>query len=83
MRLEGLGKLKQKKFNELIENRSRDLPASSIVPQPLCYHVPLDIIQYILNAGAEFVRKFCTTLIQLDAYCWESAAATFHFGVAP
>jgi hypothetical protein len=32
MLLEGLGKLK--KSNNLIENRTRDLPACSIVPQP-------------------------------------------------
>jgi hypothetical protein len=33
MRLEGLDKLK-KKSNDLIGNRTRDLPACSIVPQP-------------------------------------------------
>jgi hypothetical protein len=32
VRLEGLGKLK--KSNDLIGNRSRDIPACSIVPQP-------------------------------------------------
>jgi hypothetical protein len=32
LRLEELGKLK--KFNDLIGNRIRDLPACSIVPQP-------------------------------------------------
>jgi hypothetical protein len=32
MRLEGLGQLKQ--LNDLIDNRTRDLPACSIVPQP-------------------------------------------------
>jgi hypothetical protein len=32
VRLEGLGKLK--KFNDLIGNRTRDLPACGIVPQP-------------------------------------------------
>jgi hypothetical protein len=32
VRREGLGKLK--KSNDLIENRNRDLPACSIVPQP-------------------------------------------------
>jgi hypothetical protein len=32
MRLEGLGQLK--KSNDLIEIRTRDLPACSIVPQP-------------------------------------------------
>jgi hypothetical protein len=31
VRLEGLGQLK--KFNDLIENRTRDLPACSVVPQ--------------------------------------------------
>jgi hypothetical protein len=31
VRLEGLGKLK--KFNDLIGNRTRDLPSCSIVPQ--------------------------------------------------
>jgi hypothetical protein len=34
-RLEGLDKLK--KFVSLIRFRTRDLPACSIVPQPLCY----------------------------------------------
>jgi hypothetical protein len=32
LRLEGIGQLK--KFNDFIENRNRDLPACSIVPQP-------------------------------------------------
>jgi hypothetical protein len=31
VRLEGLGQLK--KFNDFIKNRTRDLPACSIVPQ--------------------------------------------------
>jgi hypothetical protein len=35
--LEGLGKLK--KFNDLIRTRICDIPACSIVPQPLHYHV--------------------------------------------
>jgi hypothetical protein len=33
VRLEGLRKL-NKKFNDLIGNRTRDLPACSIVPEP-------------------------------------------------
>jgi hypothetical protein len=34
VRLEGIGKLKKKKANDLIGNRTPDLPACSIVPQP-------------------------------------------------
>jgi hypothetical protein len=33
VRLEGLNQLKKKKFNDLIGNRTRILPACSIVPQ--------------------------------------------------
>jgi hypothetical protein len=49
MRLEGLGKLK--KFNDLIENRTHDLPACSIVPQlttlPRASHVCMYVCMYI------------------------------------
>jgi hypothetical protein len=38
MWLEGLGKLK--KINDLIGNLTRDLPVSSIAPQPLHYREP-------------------------------------------
>jgi hypothetical protein len=38
VRLEGLGQLK--KSNDLIGDRTRDLPDCSIVPQQLCYCVP-------------------------------------------
>jgi hypothetical protein len=38
MRPEGLGKLKE--FIHLIGSRTRDLPACSIMPQPLRYRVP-------------------------------------------
>jgi hypothetical protein len=37
LRLEGLGKLK--KCNELIGSGTRDLPACSVVPQPLSYRM--------------------------------------------
>jgi hypothetical protein len=39
VRLEGLGNLK--KIIYLIGSRTSDLPACSIVPQPLLYRVPL------------------------------------------
>jgi hypothetical protein len=45
VRLEGLGNLK--KFSDVIENRTRDLPTCSIVPLPLRYRVPLRIISRI------------------------------------
>jgi hypothetical protein len=38
VRLEGLGKLK--KFIHLMATRTRDLPACSKVPKPLCFRVP-------------------------------------------
>jgi hypothetical protein len=39
MRLKGLAKLT--KFNYLVGSRTSDLPACSIVPQPLRYCVPV------------------------------------------
>jgi hypothetical protein len=47
VRLEGLGKLK--KFNDLIRNRTHDLPACSIVPQPTmlsCAHSIIMVLPY-------------------------------------
>jgi hypothetical protein len=75
--LEGLGKLK--KFNDLISNGTRDLWPCSIAPQPLRYRVSLDVIQYILKTGAEFVRKDCTTLTQLETYYWCLSSGNISF----
>jgi hypothetical protein len=51
MRLKGLGQLK--KSNDLIGNRTRDLPACSIVPQPTTLlrapALSLYLINYILR----------------------------------
>jgi hypothetical protein len=45
LRLEGLGKLK--KFNDLIQSQTRDLPSCSIVPQPTTLsHAPFHTIYY-------------------------------------
>jgi hypothetical protein len=48
VRQEGLGKL-NKKFNDLIGNQTPDLPACSIAPQPLRYHVPPHLEQCLNN----------------------------------
>jgi hypothetical protein len=49
VRPEGLGKLR--KFVHLIGSPSRDIPACSIVPYPLRYHVTLALssVEYILK----------------------------------
>jgi hypothetical protein len=62
VRLEGLGKLKKK--IDLVGTRSRDLPAYSIVPQPITLpHAPNpeNKIQ-ILN----FLNGLCSQQIPLD-----------------
>jgi hypothetical protein len=46
VREEGLGELK--KFIHLVGSRTSDLPACSVVPEPLCYCVPLQFP--LLNA---------------------------------
>jgi hypothetical protein len=51
VRPKGLGKLEK---IHLIGTRSRYLPASSIVPQPLCYRVP---IKYLKDELIEMCLK--------------------------
>jgi hypothetical protein len=53
LRLELLGKLK--KSNDLIGNRTRDLPACSIVPQPT--KLPRDLEAYLLT-NITLILKF-------------------------
>jgi hypothetical protein len=59
MRPEGLGKLKKKKkFINLIWSQTRNLPACRIVPQPLCYHVPLvSVIGRKISNAEDTTRK--------------------------
>jgi hypothetical protein len=83
--LEGLGKLK--KSIDLIENRTRDLPSCSIVPQPTMlpcalnlYSLP-DVIRIIESSRMRWTVDVARTWGRrgmLTGCCWESQKETDH-----
>jgi hypothetical protein len=85
MRLEGLGLLK--KFNDLVGNRTRDLPSSSIVPQPTVLSLEMrEVEQESMNCTQThtytciyihlYIRKIerlhhCGCVCEYTMYCFQ------------
>jgi hypothetical protein len=69
MRLEALGKLKEK-INYLIRTRTRDLPACSIMPQPA-----------MLPCAPAFLYVLFPAIIwgPIDQFSWKLTQGSYHF----